>query len=580
MAIALRGALNHFTTTQNNGNDVTLTLDTVTPPLEDDIIVVFGGHAATDTAALAAPIGNTSGNFIALGDHSGTAPIFGAWYQRMGATPDTSVVCDGGGNNQDGVQYGCWVISGVDTTTALDVTTVTVGPTTSTNPNCGSITPPTDDAWVFAMAGSEVRDTSPGTVSGYTNQLENTRQEAADQTVAGATFDITTNGGSAEDPAAWDAWLSGAWYAITAAFKPAVAGGQGINVTQATETNIAQAITIATAFTLAVGLATETDLAQAVSVTTQTNIVVGQVTETDLSQAVTVSPGGVTIAVGQSLETDIAQAVTVFAQTSISVVQALESDTSQAITVIPGGTTIAVGQSTETDTAQAVTVLPGGLNVAVGQSTETDLAQAVTITTGQSIATGQAVETDLAQVVTLIPGGTSITANQAVESDTAQAVTVFTGQVIAVIQAFETDVAQAVTAGSGLVAIVVGQSAETDIAQTLAALAGQSISVAQVIETDLAQAVTVFTSKTILAGQAVETDLAQAINVLSPITIVAGQATELDIAQSILLVSGPFVVTDEHILTALNPSRTLTASDSTITISIQTTGRSMTVEEP
>ena len=220
--IALRGTLNNFTVNNNNGNDVTLTLDTITPPLVDDIIVVFGGHAATDTT-LAAPIGNTSGNFQQLGIHTGTAPIFGAWWQRAGATPDTSVLCDGGGNAADGVQYGVWVISGVDPVTALDVAATTAGPTTSTNPNAPSITPPTDNAWVFAMAGSEVRDTSPGTVSGYTNQMSDTRNETADQTIAGATFNITTNGGSAEDPAAWDTWLSGAWYAITAAFRPEVA---------------------------------------------------------------------------------------------------------------------------------------------------------------------------------------------------------------------------------------------------------------------------------------------------------------------------------------------------------------------
>ncbi len=224
MAIALRGASNHFTGNNNNGNDVTLVFDAITtPPLVNDIAVVFGGHAATDTT-LVAPIGNTSGNYIQLGIHTGTAPIFGAWYQRMGATPDLNVVCDGGGNNSDGVQYGVWVISGVDTVTALDVAATTAGPTTSTNPNPPSITPPTDNAWVFAMAGSEVRDTAPGTIANYINDLEDTRNETVDQTVAGATFDITTNGGSAEDPAAWDAWLSGAWYAITAAFRPAVSG--------------------------------------------------------------------------------------------------------------------------------------------------------------------------------------------------------------------------------------------------------------------------------------------------------------------------------------------------------------------
>jgi hypothetical protein len=219
MAIALRGTLNHFTGNANNGSDVTLTFDTITPPLENDIVVVFGGHASGVTT-LSAPSGNTSGAYQQIGIHTGSAPVFGLWYQRMGATPDTSVLCDGGGNNADGVQYGCWVLSGVDTTTAEDQTATTAGPTTSTNPNAPSITTQTANAWVIAVAGSENRDISPGTVSGYSNQLDDTRQETNDQTVAGATFLKVSAG--AEDPAAWDTWISGTWYAITAAFKEEV----------------------------------------------------------------------------------------------------------------------------------------------------------------------------------------------------------------------------------------------------------------------------------------------------------------------------------------------------------------------
>ena len=62
------------------------------------------------------------------------------WYRRMGATPALSVLCSGGGNNSDGVAYGCYVLSGVDTVTAEDATATTAGPTTSTNPDPASIT--------------------------------------------------------------------------------------------------------------------------------------------------------------------------------------------------------------------------------------------------------------------------------------------------------------------------------------------------------------------------------------------------------------------------------------------------------
>jgi hypothetical protein len=216
MAIALRGALNNFTGTSNNGGNVTLTFDTITPPLEDDIVVVFGGHGV-GTTTLSAPVGNTSGAYQQIGIHTGSAPIFGMWYQRMGATPDTSVLCSGGGNNADAGDYGCYVLSGVDTTTALDATATTAGPTTSANPNAPSITTVNANSWVIACAGSDIFDTSPGTISGYSNQLSASRNETNDLSIAAATF--LNVGADAEDPAAWDTWGSATWYAITAAFR-------------------------------------------------------------------------------------------------------------------------------------------------------------------------------------------------------------------------------------------------------------------------------------------------------------------------------------------------------------------------
>ncbi len=215
MTIALRGTLNHLIGSSNNGGDVTLTFDTITPPLVDDIVVVFGGHGIAVTT-LAAP----GAGYTQIGIHTGSAPIFGMWYKRMGATPDLSVVCSGGGDNDDGVAYGCWVLSGVDTTTAEDATATTAGPTTSTNPNAPSITTNNVNAWVIPTAGSDNRDTSPGTVSGYSNQLNVNRNETNDVTVAGATFENPE--ADAEDPAAWSSWSSSTWYTITAAFREQV----------------------------------------------------------------------------------------------------------------------------------------------------------------------------------------------------------------------------------------------------------------------------------------------------------------------------------------------------------------------
>ena len=211
MAIALRGALNHITNKVNNGNDVTLTFDTITPPLENDVVIVFGGHGVAATTLAAPGTGYTQ-----IGIHTGSAPIFGAWWKRMGATPDLSVVCSGGGDGADGVAYGCWVLSGVDETTVLDVSTTTAGPTTSTNPDGPSITPTTSGSWVISMSGGDIRDTSPGTISGYSNQLNQDGNDTNDITIGGGTFPWVSG---AEDPPAWSSWGSSTWYSITAALR-------------------------------------------------------------------------------------------------------------------------------------------------------------------------------------------------------------------------------------------------------------------------------------------------------------------------------------------------------------------------
>jgi hypothetical protein len=117
MAIALRGlsqsakANNGNNAKANNGNNVTLTLDAVTPPQEGDVVVVWGGHGDAVTT-LTAPSGNSSGTYTQIAVHTGSTPIFGAWYQVMGATPDATITGFGSGNNQDATAYGCFVLSG------------------------------------------------------------------------------------------------------------------------------------------------------------------------------------------------------------------------------------------------------------------------------------------------------------------------------------------------------------------------------------------------------------------------------------------------------------------------------------
>ncbi len=201
----------------SNGANVTLTFSTT--PSENDVVVVWGGANGFSSPNPTAP--GSGYTQVALNSTSGL--YFGVWYKRMGASPDSSVVCHGIGIVSGATAYGCYVLRGVDTTTFNDAAATTAGITSSANPDCPSITTVTNGAWVIAAAGSRAYDTTPGTVSGYSNQYNTAGSDTNNITVAAATFEKTTAG--AENPAAWSSWSSGNWYAITVAVRPASTSG-------------------------------------------------------------------------------------------------------------------------------------------------------------------------------------------------------------------------------------------------------------------------------------------------------------------------------------------------------------------
>jgi len=200
------------TGTASNGGDVTLTFSTA--PIRGDVVYVWGGHGTNTNT-----IGPSTAGYTALLSSTGSALKFGVWRKVMGATPDTTVVCQGGGNTADGVAYGSMVLRGVDNTTPEDAT-LTSATSTSTNPDSPSINVATAGAWVLSLAGSGVSDNAVTAPTNYINAVNANNADTSPITIGGANRANLSVG--AEDPASWTAWTSGLWIAATVAVRPAM----------------------------------------------------------------------------------------------------------------------------------------------------------------------------------------------------------------------------------------------------------------------------------------------------------------------------------------------------------------------
>jgi hypothetical protein len=225
MAITLVGTVTGGAT---NGGDVTLDLSSISL-LENDVVFVVGGTGNSGTAATV----ETSGYTEILA--TATSQIdFTANYKRMGVSPDTSVVCNGGASSSDGVVYVAYVLRGVDTTTAMDATrTVNVS---GGDPNTPSITTVTDGAWVFSVFTSESAGVVNAAPTGYLSLL-NIARGGTNPAQAGAAYRAVSPAG-AENPSVWDTGFGAGTDYISAsiAFRPAVAGLVNDGVFSATGT--------------------------------------------------------------------------------------------------------------------------------------------------------------------------------------------------------------------------------------------------------------------------------------------------------------------------------------------------------
>jgi hypothetical protein len=189
---------------------------------QNDVVLVFGGIGGS-TAGTQGASGNTSGAFQQLVSSDSGANQFYVGWQRMGATPDTTITCTGNGDAGDGAAYACIVLRGVTTDSPpTDATTTTATPTTSTNPDPPQIDWSTAGTAVIVGALSAVNDAAITIPSGYSTtnmaSFTATANDGEDASVAIA-YDLTP--ADPENPGTFTGWASGLWQAATVAIKPA-----------------------------------------------------------------------------------------------------------------------------------------------------------------------------------------------------------------------------------------------------------------------------------------------------------------------------------------------------------------------
>jgi hypothetical protein len=192
------------------------------------IVAVSFGVSASPDVTFTAPSGWTQECDLFGGD---TAAInFTAFSKKMGATPDTAVLCPGANNGNDKVSVVIHAFRGVDTTTPHDVANVTATGVDSGLPDPAAITPVTSGALIYVAGGASTGSTTgapltnPGDLDIGTNHFVSIFAESgAEGSVTGAGF-VAWNGSGAFNPATWSGnWVSTtlAWCALTMALRPA-----------------------------------------------------------------------------------------------------------------------------------------------------------------------------------------------------------------------------------------------------------------------------------------------------------------------------------------------------------------------
>jgi hypothetical protein len=474
--IAIRGG-SPTTSIVTVTNPVTVTLTGTRQPQAGDVLLIIHGNDFYTASAMPTPtVGGSTTGVTPVTNGSADAGTnlahIKSYYYVVGSTGDLTVSVTETGLGDEEKSLDVYVLSGVDTTTPIDVAATSTG-TTSTSQVAPSISPAGANSYLIC----HVNTGGAGVASTYTPPAGMT--ETYD-TVVAATYEATgavlqLTGPGATGTKTFTATGSNPWAALSVAVRTATGGT-----------------------TLVAGVAAEADTAQPVGRSKTKSL--GVAAEADTANVVARVK---TVAVGTAVETQSAQAITggvavVSAPKRVAVVSRSRRGggavATLGVTVGRAGVLPPVAAGVETDTAQPVTARK---TKAVGVAAEADTA--ITLGRSKVKALGIAVETDAAQ-----PVGRSKTKSLGV--------------------AAEADTANVVGRSK---ARTVGVAAETDAAQSIGRAKAKSLGV--VGETDTAQPVTA--RKTKAVGVAAEADTANVVGRSKARTV--GVATEVDAAQPV-----------------------------------------------
>ena len=216
MAIAFKG---HVTGQATNGNNATLNLASPTSgsaPSAGDVVLAVScsfGRAGNEGR-----IGNAL-SYAPVNDfNSATRRHRVAW--KAWVSGENSITVEGSANSADAMAASAIWFSGVDTVNPFS-TTNTTATGTSTNPNAAAIVPADNNCAIVVLAGSSNTDAAPGTLTSYT-VLASIASNDTNQNTVNIAYRILSGGsGVSQDPAAYNAWITGDWGVVTAALQEA-----------------------------------------------------------------------------------------------------------------------------------------------------------------------------------------------------------------------------------------------------------------------------------------------------------------------------------------------------------------------